>query len=331
MAALANESITKTIFKRDDGMITGLKYRIEQAKFNAAYAVKGWREYTKLTARSSATLTAGRRPGIAAVMVGRNDDYMPDFALRLHATLDWNIRHLVTEPIFVEWNPPPERELLAHRLVEQFPKLKVYVVPREIHDQVCHNPRLALMEYHAKNVGLRRATADWVIATNADVAIAPETILACHQFQDDQLSEEIAFIAERVDIDWTEWRGRGIGPADCLRFKRIVPISPHGTGDFLMARRHLWHRVEGYDENLLRHRIGCDARGAAQMRAHTVELRKIGKILHLAHPTSCTEDGVRPHHGEAATLADLPYHNGPGWGQGDRQLVEIGERIWQLA
>ncbi len=32
------------------------------------------------------------------------------------------------------------------------------------------------MEYHAKNVGIRRAKSDWIIATNADVAIGLDTI-----------------------------------------------------------------------------------------------------------------------------------------------------------
>lgn len=326
MGGAGNEWTSITISSFDDQMITGLKYRFNQAKFNATYAIKGWRDYSRL-AEGPPDHT---RPQIAAVMVGRNDDYMPDFALRLEATLEWNIRHLITEPIFVEWNPPPDRELLAYRLVEKFPTLKVYVVPREIHEVVCHNPRLALMEYHAKNVGLRRAQAEWIIATNADVAIAPETILACRRFEHDSVTESTAYIAERIDINWTEWRNRGIGAGDCLHFKRIVPLSPNGTGDFLMARRDLWQKIEGYDENLLRHRIGCDARGAAQMRAHAAEIRKIGRVLHLAHPTSCTEEGVRPHHGEAATLADLPYRNGSFWGQGERRQIEIGERIWQL-
>jgi len=302
-------------------MITGMKYRMAQALLTTGYALDGARDSTRMWLQTEA-----KRPAIAAVMVGRNDDYMPDFALRLRATLAWNIRHLVTEPIFIEWNPPPGRELLAVGLVQEFPTLRVYVVPKEIHDEVCHNPRLPLMEYHAKNIGIRRSTADWVMATNADVAISPETILACRNLDE---SEECALTAERIDIDWKEWRESGIGLTDCLRFRRMIPYSPFGTGDFLMARRAVWEKIRGYDENLLRHRIGCDARGAAQMVAHNARLRKIGRILHLAHPTSCTE-GVQPHHGEAAPMNDLPYVNGPDWGQGNRKQIQIGERIWQL-
>jgi hypothetical protein len=303
-------------------MIIDLRYRYNEARRKAGYAWQGWRDFSCL-----ANVSPDPSTGFAAVMVGRNDDYMPDFSRRLQATLEWNINHLITEPIFVEWNPPPDRPLLAHELVRRFPTLKVYVVPKSIHDEVCDNPRLPLMEYHAKNVGLRRATAGWVIATNADVAIAPETIVACRQLG--ETPDTTAFTAERIDIHWREWRQAAIGMADCLLFKRIIPHSRFGTGDFLMASRMLWQRIGGYDENLHRHRIGCDARGAAQMLAHRAELRKIGRVLHLAHPTSCTE-GVQPHHGEAAPLGDLPYQNGLDWGQGSRSMVQIGERTWQL-
>lgn len=304
-----------------------LRYRYNELQRRARYAWQGWRDYSRLDRFDR---TDGLSPGLgfAAVMVGRNDDYMPDFSRRLRATLEWNIRHLITEPIFVEWNPPPDRELLVHQLVREFPTLKVYVVPKSIHDEVCDNPRLPLMEYHAKNVGLRRAESDWVIATNADVALAPETISKCREFG--APADDLAYTAERIDIHWREWRQAEIGWADCLRFKRLIPHSRYGTGDFLMASRALWRRVGGYDEHLLRHRIGCDARGAAQMIARGARLERIGRILHLAHPTSCTE-GVQPHHGEAAPLGDLPYDNGDDWGQGQRSLVRIGERIWQLA
>src|SRR5713226_1543088 len=78
----------------------------------------------------------GSRPSITAVVVGRNDDYMADFRERLHATIDWNMRYLIDEVIFVEWNPPPDRELLAHGLTKKFRGLRAYVVPPEIHQAI---------------------------------------------------------------------------------------------------------------------------------------------------------------------------------------------------
>jgi hypothetical protein len=100
-------------------------------------------------------------------MVGRNDDYMPDFADRVRIAIEWNVRHLVEEVIFVEWNPPEGRPWLSTELARNFPEVRGYVVPTEIHTAIARNPSLPLMEYHAKNVGIRRAKTDWVIAGNA--------------------------------------------------------------------------------------------------------------------------------------------------------------------
>jgi hypothetical protein len=254
---------------------------------------------------------------------------MLDFAERLRATIAWNIRHFVREVIFVEWNPPADRELLSPRLTKEFSSLRAYVIPSEIHNRLCHNSHLPLLEYHAKNVGIRRAESQWVVATNADVAIGPNTIRSFSQTGATSDTGHSAWTAQRIDIQWSEFRTRDIGLMDCTRYRRIIPYSVHGTGDFLMASRDLWHRVRGYDESLSKHRIGCDVRGAAQMEAHGAKIERIGDVLHLAHPTSCTE-GVRPHHGERASLEGVPYQNSDDWGLANCTEKKIAERVWVL-
>jgi hypothetical protein len=301
--------------------IRGLAHRLGEFQRRASYSVKGANHLAQLRANRNKS-----RPEIAAVMVGRNDDYMLDFRERLHATIAWNIRHLVREIIFVEWNPPAERELLSYGLTERFGAVRAYVVPPAIHQALSQSAHLPLLEYHAKNVGIRRARSSWIIATNADVALGPDTIVRLSRLE---LSPEVAWSAQRVDIPWREWRGHQINTLDCLRYRRIIPYDSLGTGDFLMAHKALWERTRGYDESLLKHRIGCDVRGAAQMLAHGAEIEKAGTVLHLAHPTSCTE-GLKPHHGEYASLEGVPYRNEDSWGLNDCRETQIGERTWIL-
>lgn len=300
--------------------LKGIAYRLDQLSQRAAYALQGAKHFAKLR-----SLRNGNGLSVAAVVVGRNDDYMPDFKERLHATIAWNIRYLVDEVVFVEWNPPSDRELLSLSLTKEFPCLRAYIVPPEIHLRLCQNLRLPLMEYHAKNVGLRRARSSWLMATNADVALGAETV---RELTQNPLADNIAWTAQRVDIPWDQGRQR-IGLIDCLRYRRVIPYENLGTGDFLLASRELWRRIRGYDESLLKHRIGCDIRGAAQMLAHGAQIRKIGDILHLAHPTSCSEQ-VQPHHGEYASLDNLPYQNSDDWGLGNCRETQVAERIWQL-
>lgn len=312
------------ILKKIKGVkgIRGVVYRTGQLGQRSAYALRGVTNYVRLRSREN-----GQRPQIAAVMVGRNDDYMSDFAQRLRLTIAWNVRQLASEVIFIEWNPPPDRELLSPALAKEFDCLRAYIVPAEIHQAVCRNEHIKLLEYHAKNVGLRRARSPFIITTNADAAFAFDSARA---ILNAPLSDDLVMTTQRVDIPWREGREREIGLLDCLRYRLISPYDPNGTGEFNFASRQLWHRARGYDESMVRHRIGCDARGVAQMLKLGGRLQRAGTVLHLSHPTSCTE-GTQPHHGEWATPDEnLPYHNSDDWGLGDCPEVEIAERVWRL-
>jgi hypothetical protein len=284
-------------------MWIGIKYRFNQACAKTGYALGGAGHYARLRLREK-----GNRPRIAAVMVGRNDDYMSDFRERLEATISWNIQYLVDEVVFVEWNPPDDRELLALELTKKFRKLRAFVVPSEIHRKTCANENIKLLEYHAKNVGIRRAQSPWILVTNADAAVGFDAI---SKIVSNSLEPDVIWTAQRIDIPWKEDKQRQIGLLNSFRYRRLNPYDPLGTGEFCLASRELWHRSRAYDELMVRHRIGCDVRGTAQMVAHGGKLRHVGTVLHLTHPTSCTEN-VQPHHGEWATPDGVPYNNPKG-------------------
>ena len=307
---------------RDIKGIRGALYRVDQLKVRTEFAVDGVANFLRLSLHRN-----GRRPPITAVVVGRNDDYMSDFAHRLRATIAWNMKYLADAVIFVEWNPPADRELLSIHLAKQFKALRAYVVPPEIHHAICENPKVHLLEFHAKNVGIRRANSEWIITTNADAAFGPDLV---NKILETELSPDVVFSAQRFDIPWREGRESQIGALDCLHYRRIIPYHPLGTGEFGFASKQMWERARGYDESLVRHRIGVDKRGVAQLIAHGARSERGGIVFHLAHPTSCTE-GVQEHHGELATWeGDLPYENDQNWGLADRQETEIAERVWLL-
>ena len=302
-------------------MIAGIKYRIAQLQQRAGFAARGAGNYAKLMVRSG-----NHRPQFAAVTVGRNDDYMPDFRERLLATIAWNVKYLVNEFVFVEWNPPADRDLLAIELTKTFACLRAYVVPSQIHDQICQNSNVKLLEYHAKNVGIRRARSPWIISTNADAAVGLDSV---NTLLNTELRPDVLWTAERWDIPWRENVQTEIGFWGSLRYRRPIPYEKLGTGEFCLASRELWHRARGFDEQMVKHRIGCDVRGTAQMVAHGGSIKRAGTVLHLAHPTSCTENR-QPHHGEMATPEGVPYQNADDWGLGNLKEVEIAERVWRL-
>jgi len=133
----------------------------------------------------------------------------------------------------------------------------------------------------------------------------------------------------RIDIAWNENVQQKIGFLGSLRYRRFIPYDRLGTGEFSLVSRQLWEQARGYDESLVRHKIGCDVRGVAQLVAHGAQINKAGTVLHLQHPSSCVE-GVRPHHGEMATVEGVPYSNDDNWGLGQYRETSLGERIWRL-
>ncbi len=302
-------------------MIAGVRYRFQMLQRRTGFAMRGAASYAKLRLR-----TGNHRPEIAAVTVGRNDDYMSDFRERLLATIAWNVKYLVSEVVFVEWNPPPDRELLSLQLTKRFECLRAYVVPPEIHQRICENANVHLLEYHAKNVGIRRAQSPWIISTNADAAVGLDSV---NTLLNSELDPSVLWTAERWDTPWRENQQTEIGLWDSLRYRRLIPYARLGTGEFCLASRDLWHRARGFDEQMVRHRIGCDVRGTAQMVAHGGTIRRVGTVLHLAHPTSCTENR-QPHHGEQASAEGVPYFNDENWGLGDHREVAMADRVWRI-
>ena len=301
--------------------IRGILYRAGELKRRTSFALNGVQSYTRVRRRPRSEY-----PGIAAVMVGRNDDYMSDFRERLIAMIEWNMRYLISEVVFVEWNPPADRELLSPGLAARFENLKAYVVPAEVHEATCQNSHIKLLEYHAKNVGIRRAEAPWVLSTNADAAVAFNSIEA---ILSTGLSEDTIWTAQRIDVDWREGEQQRLGLLGTLRYKRVNPYNRYGTGEFALASKERWARARGFDEKLTRHRIGCDVRGVAQMEAQGARIKRAGSVLHLIHPTSCGE-GVQPHHGEWATMEGVPYQNDEDWGLGTLKEREISDRVYVL-
>src|SRR5712691_11172392 len=261
--------------------IRGALYRLEQLQARTSFAADGLANFFRLRKERN-----GSRPSITAVVVGRNDDYMPDFAFRLRATIAWNMKYLADEVIFVEWNPPPDRDLLSIDLTKRFQCLRAYVVDPEIHRTICENSNVPLLEFHAKNVGIRRANSDWIVATNADAVFGPDLV---NTILNTKLSDEVVFSAQRFDIPWREGRETEISKLDCLRYRRVIPYHPLGTGEFGFASKRMWEGAGGYDESLVRHRIGVDKRGIAQLIAHGARSERAGIVFHLAHPTRSEE------------------------------------------
>ena len=110
----------------------------------------------------------------------RNDNHGGDPLERLQALVSTlaaqcRLTGLLAELIVVEWNPPPDRPRVSEQLCVPpempFP-VRFLEVPPALHGRLLHSDVLPLFQMIAKNVGIRRARGEYVLATNIDIILS---------------------------------------------------------------------------------------------------------------------------------------------------------------
>ena len=124
-------------------------------------------------------------PYFSVVAASRNDDHGGDPLVRTQIFITNFARQcekycLPAELILVDWNPVPDRPGLAGVL--QLPaeaswcRARVITVPAELHRRFKYSDRLQFFQMIAKNVGIRRARGQFILATNIDIIFSDELI-----------------------------------------------------------------------------------------------------------------------------------------------------------
>ena len=133
-------------------------------------------------------------PYLSLVVTARNDDHGSDFLRRMQLFVTGWIAQarryrIPSELIIVEWNPPPGRPRLNDVL--RWPpdfgpcEVRLIEVPPELHARYPHSGALPLYQMIGKNVGIRRARGQFVLATNIDILFSDELAqyLAAHRLE----------------------------------------------------------------------------------------------------------------------------------------------------
>jgi hypothetical protein len=122
-------------------------------------------------------------PYLSVVATARNDNHGGNLLGRMQlfvsGLLEQCRRHdLPAELVLVEWNPVPDQPRLAEALkwpTEGSPcGARVIEVPAEVHARYKYAKALPLYQMIAKNVGIRRARGEFVLATNIDILFSDE-------------------------------------------------------------------------------------------------------------------------------------------------------------
>ncbi|MBL1280252.1 MAG: hypothetical protein COA33_008280 [Fluviicola sp.] len=117
-------------------------------------------------------------PYISFIVTSRNDNHGGDLRKRMMIFYKGLIHQcnkfkLHCELIVVDWNSPDQNELLNKILPpvseSDYLSVRYIIVPPEIHNKFRFSEDLNLYQMIAKNVGIRRAKADFVLCTNIDL------------------------------------------------------------------------------------------------------------------------------------------------------------------
>jgi hypothetical protein len=124
-------------------------------------------------------------PFLSIVVTSRNDDHGGNLIQRMQIFINGLAaqceRHqLDAELVIVEWNPPDAKPKLKDALVwpQKLKNLAIRIieVSPEIHQTFSHAGSLPLFQMIGKNVGIRRAKGEFILATNIDVLFSDELI-----------------------------------------------------------------------------------------------------------------------------------------------------------
>lgn len=143
---------------------------------------------------------------LSVVATSRNDDHGGNALWRTQHFVDGLAhqakKHRVSiELVLVDWNPLPDRvglyEALKWPEADKYFQYRVIVVPNSYHQQFKHSKELPLFQYLAKNVGIRRAKGDFILATNIDILFSDQLF----QFFKTSLKTGCLYRVDRFDMD----------------------------------------------------------------------------------------------------------------------------------
>lgn len=270
-------------------------------------------------------------PYLSFVITSRNDGESLDSVARLQLFVDNLLAQaqkfkLRSELIIVEWNPLDDRaglqDVIRWPLNSDFFKIRIIKVPAEIHSRFENSDVIPLFQMIAKNVGIRRARGQFVLATNVDILFSNELM----QFlASGQLNPHRMYRIDRYDVpaiipsylsldEILEWCSQnvlriyryletvdvtnGIIPpprvAAIPLFRKIsnwfinpdVPLHTNACGDFTLLSAEYWMKVTGNPEFPVRAMKldGLLCYAAHYAGAREMVLKNPLRIYHLEHP-----------------------------------------------
>jgi hypothetical protein len=150
------------------------------------------------------------RPIISFVLAGRNDNYGGDFKLRLQRCVSNLYKQLKayqisSEIIFINYNPLPENGIehfISWPQSDELIQVRILTVAPSLHSNFVENnnvKNVPVLEYPAKNAGIRRAKGSFILSMNPDIIIDDAFFSVINQLKKDSY-----YRCNRLDFQMNE-------------------------------------------------------------------------------------------------------------------------------
>lgn len=202
----------------------------------------------------------------AILLGGRNDGYKEDE--RVLVCLESMIESF-DEVWYCDWNTPKDKLPLLWELKDRIPKTG------KIKHFVINEPNAgALTNYNSKagvfcsvlarNLMLRRCTADWIVTSTIDIIAPSKPNLLKFLSEADK---DTFYTISRRDVEYNDLQSLGFNKwrefrdnLDKTSSPRYFParVTPNDNyslinccGDFQLAHKNVWHSLKGFEENMI--------------------------------------------------------------------------------
>ena len=241
---------------------------------------------------------------LSAVVVSRNDNYGGNLADRATYCLN-SLIDTFDEVFYIDWNSPTHSLLydIEDRLIKKG-NLKHIVIPPDVASMFTNNDPQAQVccETLARNIGIRRATGDYIVSTNIDV-IAPKrdhlekaineldknTFYTISRRHVEWKDIEEFHGGERKFSDWKNLRDHLIKNSEERKYdEKVVDGDDYSIinccGDFQLAHKDIWNEIRGFEEELI-YVLYSDTNVQKKAVKHGFDLKAIYSpaLFHIFH------------------------------------------------
>lgn len=195
------------------------------------------------------------------VVTSRNDGYGGNLELRGSHALNCMIENY-DEVIYVDWNSPNDDSLINHLTLKEKGNLRHIQVKKSDVDKI--NPdllNLPIVEVLGRNIGIRRATSDWIVSSNIDIMpnkLDIENIDENTFYTVARKNVPVSFF-QSVEKDFFSYCKKNVNKFDqayTIKNKEWAgKYNPWSLvvccGDFQLAHKDLWNKMRGFEERMI--------------------------------------------------------------------------------